>query len=94
MSWANIMLNNTARLTDVEEQKLFWAWIQNPMDDERAGPLCTMFEKHTLENIPTRITVPHPEDEKRSVELEQEVTRNGAAMFIKVRPVQDEKTDT
>ena len=94
MSWANIMLTNTARLTDVEQQKLFWAWLQNPMDDEREPPLCEIFEKHNMDDIPRFVTVPNPDEEKGSIELEQEVTRNGATMFIKIRPVQDEKTDT
>jgi hypothetical protein len=92
-SWARIMLTNTARLTNIEEQKLFWAWIQNPMDEEREPPLCEIFDNHSLEDIPRFVTVQKPE-EKGSVELEQTVTRNGASMFIQVKPIQDEKSDS
>ena len=94
-SWANIMLRNTTSLTNVEEQKKFWNWIQNPEDDERPPPVCEIFEKHTLEEIPKYVTVPNPDDEKSSIELEQECVRNGAAMYIKVKPrvVSEEKSD-
>ena len=85
-SWANIMLNNTASLTNPEEQKKFWGWMQNPEDDERPDPICEMFEKHTMEDIPKYVTVPTGDDEKSTIELEQECHRNGAAMFIKVKP--------
>ena len=93
--WANIMLRNTTRLTDVEEQKKFWNWIQNPEDEERPEPVCEIFEKHTLEDIPKFVTVNNPDDEKSSIELEQECTRNGSSTYIKVKPrvVSEEKSD-
>jgi hypothetical protein len=87
-SWANIMLNNTAALTDVTEQRKFWGWMQNPTDDERPDPLCELFEKHTMEDIPKYVKVTTDADDEKSttVELEQECHRNGAAMFINVKP--------
>jgi hypothetical protein len=87
-SWANIMLTNNARLTDVEEQKKFWAWIQNPEDDERPDPICETFAKHTLVDIPKIITVQTDvDDEKSSVTLKQECFVNGLTTYIKVTPV-------
>jgi hypothetical protein len=82
------MLNNTASLTNVTEQKKFWNWIQNPEDDDRPAPICELFEKHTLEDIPRYVKVTTNTDDEKSttVELEQECHRNGAAMYIKVKP--------
>ena len=88
-SWAKIMLMNTARLTNVEEQAKFWEWMQNPEDDEREAPLCEAFENHTRITVPAEITVPcrEEDDEKtKEVVLEQESFRNGLSMFIRVKP--------
>ena len=86
-SWANIMLQNTASLTSVDEQKKFWAWIENPHEDERAYPTCDVFEEHTNEEIPRYTTVPNDiDDEKSTVRLVQECTVNGMATFIQVKP--------
>ena len=86
-SWANIMLQNTTLLTDTDEQKKFWAWIQNPYEDERAYPICDIFEEHNNVVIPRYISVPtDTDDEKSTVELVQECTVNGLATFIKVKP--------
>ena len=88
-SWANIMLTHTNRLTDVKEQKKFWAWIQNPEDSEDiVDPIIETFEKH-VEDIPSEVTVSyqHENDEKaQEIVLENTVERNGMAVFIKTVP--------
>ena len=83
-SWANIMLTNTARLTNVSEQKLFWAWVENPTDEERPAPVCDVFDEHALVEIAKLVTVT---DNGQTVQLEQEVFKNGATTFIRVKPV-------
>jgi len=94
-SWANIMLNNTSRLTDVGEQEKFWNWMQNPEDDERPGVVCENFETHCEIARPKYTSVPLDggDEKSKEVQLENEYKRNGSAMYVRVKPVAEEKSD-
>ena len=89
-SWCNIFLKNCDRLTDIDEQKKFWNWFANPYDDENHPEVqCDIFTEHKPIEQVKHITVAKNSDDEKSEEivLEQEYTRNGLAMLIKVKPV-------
>ena len=92
MSWANILLQRTVRLTDIEEQKLFWKWIENPEEEERLMSPEFINITHIPLLIPSKITAlsvsEDPEDEKQEeIELRQETVREGFTTFITVTPI-------
>ena len=91
-SWANILLTNTRRLTDEQEQEKFWTWLQNPEDHEMDGPTITTRGEFSL--TPRIVTVPYTDacDEKEmetEVELENTFERNGFVMICRTKPVHD-----
>ena len=94
-SWCNIMLQNTNRLTSVEEQKKFWAWMTNPEEDESIlDPVCEQFTEHCrideVEQYDVPMTIVDPDDEKSSIEtvqMKNEYFRNGLGMYIKSKPI-------
>ena len=89
-SWANILLTNTNRLTDEGEQAKFWAWFQNPEEDEREPPTLVCRDEFKL--TPETVTVPFRDecDEKElecEVELENTYERRGFTMLCRTKPV-------
>jgi hypothetical protein len=97
-SWARIMLNNTSRLTNVEEQKKFWAWMVNPEEDESVmNPVCEQFTEHCRIDEVEQYDVPmsNADDEKaQSVQMTNEYIRNGLGMYIKTKPVNTESSES
>ena len=89
-SWANIMLTNCSNLHSVEEQKKFWAWLQNPMGDERADPICEVFDSHL--RINEEKVTKFDDDEKSPTYLKNTYNRNGSAMFIKSVPCEEKSS--
>jgi len=99
-SWAAILLQNTSRLTNEEDQAKYWAWILNPTEDEDVPKPSLIAMTHS-ENIPQNYTVSvsptlavEEEEEKNeqvNIELENKVQRNGLASFILTRPRTDSK---
>ena len=79
MQWANIMLQNTSRLTDEEEQKKFWNFISNPGDAD-------------LDETTDWTPIPEPtevqqfvtgyDDDHKEVELENRFKQNGLCTFV------------
>ena len=85
-SWCNIMLSNTADLTDTEEQKKFWGFLVNPMDEERDPLICVEFEHCKIDTPATTVV--------DNVILHNTFTRNGMTMYQQVVPeIMDEKVD-
>jgi hypothetical protein len=85
--WCQIMLSNTANLTNVEEQKKFWNFLQNPADEERAAPICDVFEKHQKIEMPETTVVDN-------VVLHNTFTRNGMTVYQQIIPEDvDEKEE-
>ena len=77
-SWANIMLQNTARLTNPVEQRKFWDWVANPEDEDGRA-------KCTFETLPPTKTVDFQPTIKIGDETyNQEIYRNGMSCLIKV----------
>ena len=88
-SWADILLRNTARLTNTEEQKKFWHWLLNPEGYEE----CDSMQFETVDPNRT-ITIPEQQtviqmdvdDEKGSNEVEmnyhQTYNQQGGTCFI------------
>lgn len=98
-SWAAILLQNTSRLTNEEDQAKYWAWILNPTEDEDVPKPSLIAMTHS-ENIPRNYTVKlerteQVEEEKNpepeTIQLENKVQRNGLASFILTRPRTDSK---
>ena len=92
MSWANILLQRTARLTDIEEQKKFWEWIENPEEEERLIPSKYTNVTHKPLLIPSHVralsVLENSDDEKENeIELHQETVREGFTTYIKVTPL-------
>ena len=79
MQWANIMLKNTTRLTDEEEQKKFWNFIQNPgdVDLEETTKWDTIPEPTEVQQFVTAY-----DDDHKEVELENRFMQNGLCTFI------------
>ena len=89
-SWANILLTNTNRLKDEREQALFWAWLQNPEEEEIEAP--TLRSVVENKDAPKRFTVTIKDecDEKEgdvTIELENEFKRTGFITVCKTKPV-------
>ena len=85
-SWCNIMLSNTADLTNVEEQKKFWNFLQNPTDEERDPPICDVFEHCKIDTPATTVV--------DNIVLHNTFTRNGMTMYQQVVPeIMDEKEE-
>ena len=84
-SWANIMLQNTNRLTNVQEQHRFWKWMSNPEEREDIPDTVVESMEHTVIETPEYVTVSMTTDDKKStdVEMVNEYFRNGQGMFIK-----------
>ena len=92
-SWARILLNNTARLTDIKEQEKFWRFLSNPNDDEDIpDPVCTPMVHSKIEE-PKQYTTSfntNPQEEKSNeeeVKIDNEYFRNGHALYIRSIPV-------
>ena len=89
MQWANIMLKHTARLTDEEEQKKFWNFMQNPGDAD-------------LDETTEWAPVPEPTevqqfvtaygDDPKEIELENRFKQNGLCTFISTTSRTSEQT--
>jgi len=97
-SWANILLQNTSRLTNVDEQKKFWSWLVQPEGDNEhiVDPVCDQFSEHCriseVDRYNVEMVTPNgnPDDEKsptETVEMQNEYFRNGLGMYIKTKPV-------
>ena len=89
-SWAGILMRNTNRLTDEGEQAKFWAWLQNPEDDEREPP--TLVCRGDYKLTPETVTASYREvdDEKAGecqVELENTYTRHGFTLLCQTKPL-------
>ena len=80
-SWAQIILRNTSRLTDVEEQKKFWNFMTNPQDDEDI-PKVTEFAPYVHEEKTDEIT------KCDDMTLENHYHREGATMYVRTEPIQ------
>ena len=89
-SWCSIMLRNTAGLTDVDQQRLFWNFLQNPEDDDRPPPEVEIFEKHVRADLPKTCVV---DVDGKTVVLEQTVVRNGQSVHICLKPVPTDQCD-
>ena len=93
ITWANIMLKHTARLTDVNEQKKFWNWFTNPGDTDIPAT-----EKWTEipapMDIDSLVTVPLHDEEKGSIELENTFRVNGLATYVLTKPRTETQTLT
>ena len=95
-SWASILLQNTSRLTNEEEQAKYWAWILNPTEDEDVPKPDLTPMTHT-ENIPqdytVRTTLAVEDEEEKNEEVNLQMTnkvhRNGLASYILTRPKTD-----
>ena len=90
-SWCNIMLRNTALLTNVEEQKKFWEFIQNPEEEDRDPPTIEVFENHAPVDLKDTVML-NVDGEDRL--YHQEVVWNGHSVKIRVKgevDVDDEK---
>lgn len=93
-SWARIMLDNTSRLTNIDEQKKFWAWMTNPEEDESiVDPVCEQFAEHCrieeVEQYDVPMTTNDADDEKaplEQVQMNNQYFRNGLGMYIKSKP--------
>ena len=91
-SWARIMLENTARLTNVEDQRKFWEFISNPYDVEDIPAPVVQKMEHIKIDQPRQYTAPaiKHDDEKESKEevvIVNEYFRNGATLHIRSKPV-------
>lgn len=81
-SWAQILLNNTARLNKREDQDKFWEFITNPNDDEDI-PSPTVIAIDQTEDLPEAVTVETPDGD---VEMEREYHRNGQGVYVYSQP--------
>ena len=88
-SWANIMLKNTARLTDVGEQEKFWGWMCNPEEDDTVPtPVCNTCVHSQIDEIPTyEMHVDNDDEKSVCVKMKNTYVRNGLGMYIKTEPV-------
>ena len=87
-SWANIMLSNTGRLTDVHQQHKFWQWMSNPMESEDIPDSIIESMEHTRIETPEYTTVPMLDDEKETeVRMRNEYFRNGQGVHIRSTPI-------
>jgi hypothetical protein len=90
-SWANIMLKNTSRLTDVNEQEKFWRFMSNPQDEEDIpDPVCQPMEHKRIEEPEQYTTtyVDHGEEKQceEKIKIHNEYFRNGQAVYIRSKP--------
>ena len=86
-SWASMMLQNTNELSDIDEQKKFWAWMVNPSGEEQLKAECDVFDEHvpiTQEPHVTVKSVDNDDEKDEGVEMDQHFKRNGMAMYIRV----------
>ena len=85
LSWANIMLQHTAPLTDEKEQALFWNWLTNPDDLEcmhtTIGPVPEYNE------APEKLTL-------GKTEINNAFHTNGLCRYVSTEPSQDSSTQT
>jgi len=87
-SWANIMLSNTGRLTDVLQQHLFWQWMSNPMESEDIPDAVIESMEHTQIETPEYTSVPMQDDEKETeIQMRNEYYRNGQGVYIRSTPI-------
>ena len=88
-SWADILLRNTARLTDCEQQHLFWNWMTNPENDE-AIPACKIVDgPQAKEVLPAHTSVPYRADEEEKehdVSLKNTYHKNGLGCYVLTAP--------
>ena len=82
-SWAHIMLKNTARLHNVEDQKKFWSFLTNPEDDEDIPMPTVAVMQDQKEDLPDAVMVETPDGD---VEMEREYHRNGQGIYVYSRP--------
>ena len=97
-SWTAILLQNTSRLANEEEQAKYWAWILNPTEDEDV-PKPELAPMTHSENIPQNYTVKvlstlgvEEEEEKNeqvNLQMTNKVHRNGLASYILTKPKTD-----
>ena len=91
-SWARIMLENTSRLTKIEDQRKFWEFLSNPYDvEDIPAPVVEQMD-HMKIAQPRQYTAPaiKHDDEKESKEevvIVNEYFRNGATLHIRSKPI-------
>ena len=96
-SWCDIMLRNTARLTDEKEQAKFWGFLTNPNDEEDIPmPKLERWSHDKIAQPETvKLLVKDEDDEKGAeVELENVYERRGQTMYIKTRVKRDQEEST
>ncbi len=87
-SWCDIMLRNTNRLTNVEEQAKFWTFMTNPDDAEDLPiPVLEPWKHEHIDQPDTVKLLVKDEDDEKGTELEMEnvYERRGGTLFIKTR---------
>ena len=88
-SWANILLTNTCRLTDDEEQKKFWRWLMNPEDEDRPEMEFESVDPARVINIPehtmlrTSIMEDEKEEPQEDIDYCQITTQQGGTCYIR-----------
>ena len=90
ITWANIMLNHTSRLTDVNEQKKFWNWFTNPGDKDL--PVTDKWVDVPAVDLESLVTVPLHDEEKGCIELENSFRVNGLATYVSTKPRTERQT--
>ena len=82
-SWATILLRNTARLQNKDEQDKFWTWFLNPHEDiDLPVPVLGSAEAPVI--VAERTTIPYEDD---TVEVTNTITRKGFGVFCRTEPV-------
>ena len=87
LSWADIMLRHSTRLTKLADQKLFWEWLMDPTEERDPGFLS--FESVNPEKIQLleRYTVACGDDEKsEDITMVNTIRREGLVTFITSAP--------
>ena len=79
MSWANILLKNTSRLTNMEDQKKFWDFLCNPDDNEYLPKCEVMSYEHKEPECPDSYTI-------GDIEMKSDYAVDGHAMFVRTGP--------
>ena len=86
VSWANIMLRNTSRLTNIEDQHKFWDFMCNPYDDEDLPPCVIAPHEHQEPECPTSYKC-------GDVDMTSEYLVDGHALYVKTAPkIESEKS--
>ena len=79
MSWANILLANTARLNKHNDQVKFWNFLCNPDDNEDLPKCEVMSYEHKEPECPHEFTM-------EGIEMKSDYAVDGHAMFVRTGP--------